>query len=196
MIFSDTFVWLHLPKTGGTTMNKVFRERGIAGIWVDPDHLPAKHDSIALREDREGWLVGERRRFLTARRLDSWLVSDWKHKRCFMGLADLPFDPVRCGLFYSLRLGGVWVAADWWLRYFALDDQMTALRLEHLGEDLNRLMLPLLPVSTAPFDSITRENAAPDASGEEVPPFSEADLKRMGANNPVWSEWQRHIYGY
>ena len=83
-----------------------------------------------------------------------------------MDLPDLPLEPVRSGLFYSLRLGGVWVAADWWLRYFELGESVTALRLEHLAEDLNRHLLPLLPAATAPLlqDALPRENARPPPS--------------------------------
>jgi len=195
MIFSDTFVWMHLPKTGGTTMGRVFRERAIAGVEVDPDHLPAKHDSIPLRQSREGWSVHSRRRFLTVRRLDRWLVSDWRHKRRHMGLTDLPFDPVRSGLFYSLRLGGVWVAADWWLRYFEVDDDVSALRLEHLEEDLNQFVLPLLPSGTVPFGDLPRENAAPNPPDAGDPALDRADLDRIATSNPIWSDWQRRIYG-
>ena len=102
-------------------MNRLFRERQLTGIEVDSDATAAKHDSIALREQRSSWRAGSRRRFITARRLQAWLISDWQHKRRHMNLPDLDFTPVRSGLFYSMRLGGTWVAADWWLQYFALD---------------------------------------------------------------------------
>lgn len=105
MIVADSFLWLHLPKTGGTSMNRLFLDRAIPNIAVDPDDVPAKHDSVPLREGRGDWRAGGRRRFITARRLTDWLVSDWQHKRRHMGLPDLDFAPVRSGLSYSLRLG-------------------------------------------------------------------------------------------
>ena len=195
LIVGDTFVWLHLPKTGGTSMNRLFRERALPGVAVDPDDTAEKHDSIALRESRSSWRAADRRRYITARRLEHWLISDWQHKRRRMNLPDLDFEPVRSGLFYSLRLGGTWVAADWWLQYFELDERVTALRLEHLQADLNQHLLPLLAPSTAPFHTPPRENRKPSALVAAEPRFGPADRARIAAVNPRWSAWERLVYG-
>ena len=40
VIIGDTFLWLHLPKTGGTSMNRLFRERALTGVTVDPNEPP------------------------------------------------------------------------------------------------------------------------------------------------------------
>ena len=193
MIVGDTFLWLHLPKTGGTSMNRLFRQRALAGVDVDRDDTAAKHDSVALREQRSSWRAGPRRFFITARRLDHWLISDWQHKRRHLNLPDLDFEPVRCGLFFSLRLGGTWVAADWWLQYFEISEEVTALRLEHLTADLNTHLLPMLPSGTAPFTSLPRVNAA--GHTDVAPVFTAADRQRIAAVNPRWSLWQQQLYG-
>ncbi|CAK6702002.1 hypothetical protein [Synechococcus sp. CBW1107] len=195
MIVADTFLWLHLPKTGGTTMTRLFRELNLPGIAVDADDTPAKHDSIALRESLGRWKAGQRRRFITARRLDAWLISDWHHKRRHMNLPDLPFEPVRSGLSYSLRLGGTWVAADWWLQYFGLTSEVCALRLEHFTADFNQHLLPLLPPGTPALHSPPRENAKPVVDPAFEPWFSAADRARIHAVNPRWSAWERSLYG-
>lgn len=186
---------MHLPKTGGTSMTRLFRERGLPGVTVDSDATAQKHDSVSLRESRGTWRAGERIRFITARRLHHWLISDWHHKRRHMNRPDLPFEPVRCGLFFSLRLGGTWVAADWWLQYFDLDDQVVALRLEHLQSDLNQHLLPLLPAGTPAFATPPRENARPGGGDVDAPDFTAEDLIRLTAVNPRWSAWQQKIYG-
>lgn len=194
MIIGENFLWLHLPKTGGTTMNGLFRDLAIPGVHVDPDSQRIKHDSVALREQSGPWRAGSRQRFITIRRLDQWLMSDWKHKRRHCNLPDLPWEPVRHGLFYSLRLGGVWVAADWWLRYFDLTDSVIALRLDSLIGDINQHLLPLLPESLGPLQATPRLNAAPPQSYSEAV-FSADDLEVLHAVNPIWSAWQHRWYG-
>jgi hypothetical protein len=194
MIQSPAFIWLHLPKTGGTSMNHLFRSLALQELQVDSDDTPQKHDSIALRESRSNWRAGERPRFITARRLSDWLISDWQHKRRHMNLSDLPFEPVRSGLFYSLRLGGTWVAADWWLQYFEVNDAMRSLRLEHLAADLNAQLLPLLPAGTPPLPLPPHQNADPKRHQRQAC-FSAVDLERMTAVNPRWHAWEQRVYG-
>ena len=143
MIEGPNFVWLHLPKTAGTSTAKLFRELNLSEVSVDPDHVDQKHESIKIR-------LGEinsnpkKASIITTRRLASWLLSDWHHKTKKMGLK-IPFDPVKSGLFYSLRLGGTWVAADYWIHYFNARSCTHTVRIEHLQEDSNRYVLPLLP---------------------------------------------------
>jgi hypothetical protein len=160
-------------------MNHLFRSLRLPNVEVDSDDSPQKHDSIALRENRSGWKAGNRPRFITARRLSHWLISDWQFKRSHLNLNGLPWEPVRSGLFYSLRLGGTWVAADWWLQYFEVNTSMQCLRLEHLAADLNTQLLPLLPPGTPPLP---------------LPPHHNADPKRhqrlCAFQLLIWSVWR------
>lgn len=175
-------------------MNRLFQDRRFRDITIDDDATSFKHDSVALRESRGSWRANGRKRFITSRRLEDWLISDWAHKRRHMQLPDLDFEPVRSGLFYSLRLGGTWVAADWWLQYFEIDETITALRLEALHDDLNRLVLPLLPQGTAPFDAPPQKNSRPKSqSGSQG--FSPDDRRRIAVVNPRWNAWQHNVYG-
>ncbi len=191
MIVSDSFVWLHLPKTGGTSTAALFSSLDLPNIVVDDRSTDAKHDSIDERFDSHGLSLGAKKIFLTIRRLPYWLVSDWRHKRDIMGL-DLPFDPVRSGLFYSLRLGGVWVAADYWLRYFNIEACTDVIRLEYLNEDANKYIYPLLPKNTSPL-SFPRINRGSDSIGP-VRFFRRNELRTMYNNNPVWKHWETNKY--
>ena len=177
-------------------MNRTFREYNLKNVFVDEDSTPAKHDSIPMRQGRTGWEAKERKRFINSRRLESWLISDWQHKRRQMKMPNLDFEPVRSGLYYSLRLGGTWVAADWWLQYFEINSvQTTALRLEYLESDLNKHIYPLLPENTKPFKINHQENAKPLEFKKDEPKFTNDDLKRIRSNNPRWAEWDLENYG-
>ena len=146
VIEGPSFVWLHLPKTGGTSTAHLFRSLAIPGVNVDPDEIDEKHQSLAVRQQATQ-SPGKKLSIITTRRLADWLLSDWHHKTLKMGL-DIPFSPVKSGLFYSLRLGGTWVAADYWIHYFKATSCDHVVRLEHLEEDSNKIVLPLLPANT------------------------------------------------
>ena len=194
MIISEKFIWLHLPKTGGTSTTQLFRNLNIKGLHIDNDELKIKHDSIMLREQTSAWKYDHQKVFITFRKLEHWLISDWEHKRRWLNQPDLPFSPVRSGLFYSLRLGGTWVAADWWIQYFDLDDSVTALRLDHLEADLNEHILPLLPKNTSKFTPIPAKNAKPDMPKNSIKQKLDVhDLRIIHQNNPKWSKWQEKL---
>tara|TARA_B100000674_G_scaffold198304_1_gene161863 strand:- start:1493 stop:2134 length:642 start_codon:yes stop_codon:yes gene_type:complete len=190
MVISDTFIWLHLPKTGGTSTARLFRELEIPNISVDPDNVDSKHESI---ENRLGAINSslDKASIITTRRLTSWLLSDWHHKTKKMGI-ELPFKPVKSGLFYSLRLGGTWVAADYWIHYFNATSCTHTVRLEHLEEDSNRYVLPFLPKGTKPLRFPNQNTNQYSRKIEDF--FGKSDLRRIYENNPVWTAWEEKIY--
>tara|TARA_Y100001933_G_scaffold218080_1_gene226044 strand:+ start:648 stop:1244 length:597 start_codon:yes stop_codon:yes gene_type:complete len=194
MIIGEKFIWLHLPKTGGTSTAQLFRNQNIKDLLIDDDSLKIKHDSIKLRDHTSSWKYNQQKVFINFRKLDQWLISDWEHKRRWLNQPDLPFGPVRSGLFYSIRLGGTWVAADWWIQYFNLDDSVTALRLEYLEADLNKFILPLLPQNTPKFKSIPAKNTKPKTLPVNIAQkLNSHDLKIIHQNNPKWSKWQEKV---
>lgn len=192
MIIGDRFIWLHLPKTGGTSTSRLFAELGIPSIVADDQSLDSKHESIEARLPDWEFDVQSKPIFITLRRLPQWLLSDWHHKRLKMGL-EIPFEPVKSGLFYSLRLGGVWVAADYWMRYFRIERCSDVIRLEHLEEDVHQKIARLLPSSTPPLcfpkDNVNRY------SRDLTEYFSSGDLGRIYASNPIWQQQEQQAYG-
>ena len=100
---------------------------------------------------------------------------------------------MKSGLFYSLRLGGTWVAADYWIHYFNADQCDRVVRLEHLEDDSNQMVLPLLPEGT-PKLTFPKRNTNSYARKIETF-FGARDLKRIYANNPAWSAWEQTVYG-
>jgi len=192
MIIGPSFVWLHLPKTGGTSTASAFRMMSLKDILVDADETDSKHDSLSIRISGTESAINRKTTFLTLRQLPAWLISDWYHKTISMGL-DLPFEPVQSGLFYSLRLGGTWVAADYWLRYFEIEKCDAIIRLEHIEEDANRLVLPLLPEGS-PRLFFAHENSK-QYTRKLGYFFGSHDLRRIYTNNPLWKKWEQKTYG-
>ena len=191
MIISNQFIWLHLPKTGGTSTAALFRELALADVNVDQDEEDSKHESIETRlGSRKN--VNNKLTIITSRRLASWLLSDWHHKTKKMGL-NLPFEPVKSGLFYSLRLGGTWVAADYWIHYFEATKCDRIVRVENLKADSNHQVWPLLPAGTPKLEFPTRNTNSYQRNIENF--FGPNDLKRIHSNNPAWSAWEKSVYG-
>ena len=191
MILANHFIWLHLPKTGGTSTASLFRKLDLPEITVDPDDIDAKHESIETRLKGIDSLPGKKS-IITTRRLPSWLLSDWHHKTKKMGL-NIPFAPVKSGLFYSLRLGGTWIAADYWIHYFKATECSHTVRLEHLEDDSNRFILPLLPPGTPKLQFPYKNTNKYSNKFEDF--FGRSDLQRIYQNNPAWSTWEKKIYG-
>ena len=191
MIEGPNFVWLHLPKTAGTSTAQLFRELNLSGVSVDPDHIDRKHESIQNRL-KSFKSNPDKARIITTRRLASWLLSDWHHKTKKMGLK-IPFGPAKSGLFYSLRLGGTWVSADYWIHYFNARSCTHTVRVEHLQEDSNRYVLPLLPKGTKLLKFSQQNTNEYSHKIEDF--FGRSDLKRIYNNNPAWTAWEKEMYG-
>ena len=135
MIITKSFVWVHLPKTAGTSTAELFRNLNLSECHVDEDSTDKKHQSITdrIKETRDNTL-GEKHRIITIRRLHSWLLSDYFHKTKKMKL-HLDFEPVKSGLFFALRIsGGTWVTADYWLNYHEYKKFDHIVRLEHWND--------------------------------------------------------------
>lgn len=192
MIIGDRFIWLHLPKTGGTSASRLFSELAIPSIVADDQSLDSKHESLEARLPDWDPEQDSKAIFITLRRLPQWLLSDWHHKKLKMGL-DIPFEPVKSGLFYSLRLGGIWVAADYWMRYFHIDHCSGVIRLEHLEDDVREKIVPFLPPDTLPLrfpqDNVNRY------SRRLSDYFRSSDLRRIYASNPIWQQQEQMAYG-
>jgi len=164
-------------------------------LVIDPDDTDAKHDSIRIREDSSDWRLGNKKKFMNLRRLDSWLVSDWQHKRRHCGLSDLSFKPVQNGLFFSLRLGGVWVAADWWLIYFEASQNTEFLRLEYLEADINTLLLPHISTTPIEIQGIPIRNSIPCRDRRHSRFLvNSIDNEVISQVNPLWHSIEQTLY--
>lgn len=178
-------------------MSRFFKNIDDCNLKIDDDSQDKKHDSEEERKNRNNqWEIGKRIKIINMRKLSTWLISDWKHKRKHMKLSKLPFEPVMSGLFYSMRLGGVWVTADYWLKHFGVDKETKIIRLEYLENDFKEHIYPL----TNPNDNTIvfrgRDNSI-TLNEQEKDIYSltgRVDLERIYLNNPYWAQLENKMY--
>lgn len=178
-------------------MSRIFRNINDCSLKVDDDSQDKKHDSEKERKQRnDKWEIGERIKIVNMRKLSTWLISDWKHKRKYMKLPTLPFEPVKSGLFYSMRLGGVWVTADYWLKHFEVDKNTKIIRLEYLEKDFKEHIYPLTNPkgNTIVFNRQDNSIVLNAQEKEKYTLSSRIDLETIYSNNPYWAELENRIY--
>lgn len=149
MVVTPEFVWLHLPRTAGTSTTELMRKaqrslpRSRRVDWVvDDDRLRDKHDNLASREIRTDSARWPARVAMTFRPLEGWLLSNWKWATKH-GL-HVPKERYLEGEFFSMRTGR-WCPADWWLEYFEVDRVTDWIRMDRLESDLNALLQQVDP---------------------------------------------------
>lgn len=149
MVVTPEFVWLHLPRTAGTSTTELMRKaqrslpRSRRVDWVvDDDRLRDKHDNLASREIRTDSARWPARVAMTFRPLEGWLLSNWKWATKH-GL-HVPKERYLEGEFFSMRTGR-WCPADWWLEYFEVNHVTDWIRMDCLESDLNDLLQSVDP---------------------------------------------------
>jgi hypothetical protein len=195
VIITDHLAWVHLPKTAGTSTDRLFAASGVRLLWRDDQASPVKHLPPAEHPRAAELPLAGRLPVANFRRLPGWLLSNLQHKRLKMDL-EVDAAPMRQGLFWRERRQA-WLPADWWLERFGIDEGWELLRCERLKGDLLRLLrrheglglrgsLRVLAVPAANRNRYRR-------GLEEW--FSADDLAAAYAANPRWAALERRLYG-
>ena len=192
MILSPQLIWLHLPRTGGTTTVEAFR-RAIADLpesesckwWIDDDRLRDKHDNLDIRHVRLGAPPLAQKIAMNFRPLDEWLHSNWKWAVA-SGL-NVDVNRYKNGEFFSLRVGK-WLPADWWLDYFGVTDDFHLIRTTDLGVDLQGVMTKSGLTLQAPLPHL---NGLGSSELEDAAPFRTECAQSL---NPKWTHYQCKLW--
>lgn len=85
MIYSDDFVWLHVPKCAGTKIEKMFEKYYTDNKEIHQDPIGGSvvlwHDSVSERETRDpNFYLANRTVVCSIRRLPSWLISRYNYE--------------------------------------------------------------------------------------------------------------------
>ena len=135
MIIHQNFLWLHLPRTGGTATSSWLQKINIAlqlNLAITPQDQRAKHDNLLIRNFRADPIPEFKTIVMNFRSLPDWLLSNY-YFALYSGL-NVPIDRYISGEFFSLRVGK-WCQADWWLEYFEIERVSYFMRSDHLEND-------------------------------------------------------------
>jgi len=169
VLWSDRFVWLHVPKCAGTQTRAVLRKLGAFDEDLDPN--------IWHQGRREGLTDSGRVVVANFRRLPSWVLS-LAHYEAARGGG--PADPWR------------WSGDDVLARY----DADRWIRAEHLPEDFAAAFGDLIELPTARLTKMFRKRRnATDYDRSLEAWFTPADLEGLYAANPAWAALERRLYG-
>ncbi len=185
--------WHHLPKTAGTSTDRLFELSGLPLLWRDAQTSPLKH--LPLSEHPENLSVGDRQKLLNVRRLPYWLLSNFHHKKLFMGL-EIDEKHMQKGFFYRVNEKR-WLPADWWLSRMGVDDSWLGLRVEHLKSDLLKIFAKYEPINFSSRCSIvlSRERNKNRYMRNLNKWFSANQIHELYSNNPRWTALERRVYG-
>lgn len=200
MIVAERWIWLHMPKCAGTAT-----ERLLQGVFaadptvrfdpVGPAHPVNWHESLAERRARlPGFTAGGRAVFANIRRLPLWLLSRVHFEVQRYGapavvgrevLCSGRFRPVPRGVPKPLRR-----ADDELARYAG--EVTRWLRTEHLAADVGAAF----GITVPPRKARARVNATQlDYIRDPAFWFTQADLDRLYAANPLWAGIEAECYG-
>ncbi|MBQ60478.1 MAG: hypothetical protein CMQ19_00230 [Gammaproteobacteria bacterium] len=196
MIITSHLAWHHLPKTAGTTTDRLFIASGLPLLWHDSQSSPIKHLPADDHPEAACLPLAGKQAVANFRRLPSWLLSNFQHKQTLMGL-DIDAEPMRRGLFWRKRQQQ-WLPADWWLERFGIDDGWTLLRVEQLKTDFLACLAQHEPIGRRArwrvrfVQALNRNSYARDLSEW----FTVDDLQVVYAANPRWAALEQRLYGH
>lgn len=199
LIYNQNFIWLHLPRTGGTataSWMREFRETLNLAIVVDSDTESTKHDNLltrSLRKPNELGFLLEQKNIpicINFKRLPDWLRSNYLFIRN-LGF-DVPAERYRAGEFFSLRMGD-WCPADWWINYFEFEKITHIMRCDRLEYDWRTFVRQLTGIEP-PQTHFKQLNMVGNPS-ELSTEWRQCDWRSAYRRNPAWTKIEKSVFG-
>jgi hypothetical protein len=196
MVISESFVWAHLPKTGGTTTLGMFKNLDVDLIF-DNNSDPKKHHTYSVRKSiydsnkaSNGLLesIDGKDRILGFRRLPSFLLSFYYHRKKFSNLnIDLEdikkciIDNATCD---ELLVGYEPKKIKHWLRA------------ENLSGDFINVMSDYTNINESVKSTLYKLRDNTNNYNRDIfSHFTKEEIHKMYQLSPLWSEYEKEIYG-
>jgi hypothetical protein len=187
VISGPGFIWLHLPKTGGTAVYSYLKQHVGHRLDMVFDPVdPMWHDTL----EKRGLTANGRAVICNIRRLPTWLLS-----RVYFETDRNPHlyptrNQFRVGRY--LEESGEENYADITMRVYS-PEVTDWIRSEDLGHEVARVLGRFLELPPDPIPRLN-ETAVPYIKSVSFY-FTPRELKRLYRKNPVWASVERAVYG-
>ncbi len=207
MIYTDKFVWIHLPKCAGSKTEQLFRtyfteEDGVFQDIVNPNVDPSIswHDTIAEREARDTeFKLGGRTVICQFRRLPAWLESKFNFEVARNPKIAPSPELLLEGKFpeSSGHMNHVDVYVNKWLPPSILNSQnLRFIRTEHFKSDFKSAFGDFIDISRIPeLEYDQRVNTSTSALPSEIKHKLVSNKRELYKSCPRWSLVEEMAYG-
>lgn len=194
MIISKSFIWAHLPKTGGTATTRIFNQFPDLIVYQDNERSHAKHDTFKQKEQKFVKNDFPQKRIMNFRKLPEWLISIMFHmQRC----ANIPFnkDNYKNGAVF-LDMGGVkkWYNIDELLKGYLDKPIDYFIRVEYLALDFIKAINNFKILSPGDCELIKSIRCGVGNYDKSKEYFTKEEISQIYDDCPIWSNLEKTLY--
>ena len=197
MVIGEKFIWLHFPKCAGTFTERLLRQYvpvdgAIKFDPLNPDRV-IWHQNVLKREKMTGVDLSSKEIICNFRRLPNWIISRIVYEKNRSG-NNASKELYSIGKF--LEANGKQSDADSMVRRYTTREVNYWIRVENLEEDFERVFSRFIDFGLPLDSSYFRKIVNSSGWGNDIEKwFGYNDLKKLYYSCPLWSKYEREIYG-
>lgn len=197
MIIGEDFVWLHFPKCAGTFTEKLLKQVVPVGQLIEFDPIDPNniiwHQNVPQREKMTKVDLSSKNIICNFRRLPGWIISRIIYEKERSGYVATK-ELYSVGNF--LNENGVQRNADSIVRRYTTRRINHWIRTENIEEDFIRVFSKYIKFTPSLDSSDFQRRVNSSDWGNDIHHwFSGEDLIKLYNSCPVWSEFEREVYG-
>lgn len=192
MVFGKDFLWLHLGKTGGTTVEYILSNFCSEIVeYADKFHQEEKHDDLENIQKRfPNTNFKTKTKVINFRNILDFIVSHnfdrLKSPKTNLDDMHIVIKQSKKGLLYTEN---GWKTVDEYThRYFSNIDFY--IRTEFLVDDFYKVFKKYKPDLNIPHDAHLHKN-----KDKSIIDFTQAEINEIHFRNPQWMKIQKELYG-